>query len=265
MLNNTLWIVGVFLILALAKLLRFWFKKTKGSRGEGQLVRRLKKLRGEKRILRNAYVPSTGGKTKEIDVLLIANSGVYVFEMKNYSGWIYGSECKETWTQTLAGGKVKNKFYNPVWQNHNHIKALKSYIGVSDEDLPIHSIVVFGDDCRLKNLTLSGNTPVIQLKSVNRAVSEIAKRYSNKLPRVESVYQKLLPLTQVTKKEKVAHVKNIKTTIDKREKSIANKICPRCAAPLVERTAKKGANVVNRFWGCSNYPKCKFTTSVKQY
>ncbi|RMG86587.1 MAG: DUF2726 domain-containing protein [Chloroflexi bacterium] len=33
--------------------------------------------------------------------------------------------------------------------------------------------------------------------------------------------------------------------------------CPNCGAEMVLRTAKKGANKGNQFWGCSNYPTCK--------
>lgn len=34
--------------------------------------------------------------------------------------------------------------------------------------------------------------------------------------------------------------------------------CPRCGGKLVLRTAKKGANAGNSFWGCSNFPKCRY-------
>ena len=35
-------------------------------------------------------------------------------------------------------------------------------------------------------------------------------------------------------------------------------ICPKCGAALVLRTAKRGANAGKEFYGCSNYPKCKY-------
>lgn len=34
-------------------------------------------------------------------------------------------------------------------------------------------------------------------------------------------------------------------------------LCPTCGAPMVKRTAKRGQNAGNSFWGCSNYPKCR--------
>jgi restriction system protein len=35
--------------------------------------------------------------------------------------------------------------------------------------------------------------------------------------------------------------------------------CPTCQAPMVQRVAKRGSNVGNSFWGCSQFPKCKTT------
>ncbi len=39
-------------------------------------------------------------------------------------------------------------------------------------------------------------------------------------------------------------------------------ICPRCGNKLVLRTAKRGANLGNQFWGCSSYPKCKYIGNI---
>ncbi len=33
--------------------------------------------------------------------------------------------------------------------------------------------------------------------------------------------------------------------------------CPLCGSSMVKRTARKGANAGNEFWGCSNFPKCR--------
>lgn len=33
--------------------------------------------------------------------------------------------------------------------------------------------------------------------------------------------------------------------------------CPQCGAPMVLRTAKRGANAGNNFYGCTRYPACK--------
>jgi len=36
-------------------------------------------------------------------------------------------------------------------------------------------------------------------------------------------------------------------------------ICPLCGKQMVLRTAKKGSNVGEKFWGCSAFPKCRGT------
>ncbi len=38
--------------------------------------------------------------------------------------------------------------------------------------------------------------------------------------------------------------------------------CPRCGAPMVRRTARRGRNVGGQFWGCSRYPRCKGTRNL---
>lgn len=42
-----------------------------------------------------------------------------------------------------------------------------------------------------------------------------------------------------------------------------NNLCPKCGGKLVLRTATKGANAGNRFWGCANFPKCRYPKSSK--
>lgn len=39
-------------------------------------------------------------------------------------------------------------------------------------------------------------------------------------------------------------------------------VCPKCGGKLVLRTAKKGSNAGSQFYGCSNYPNCKYTKNL---
>jgi restriction system protein len=38
--------------------------------------------------------------------------------------------------------------------------------------------------------------------------------------------------------------------------------CPSCGSEMVGRTAKRGANAGSKFWGCSQYPRCRGTRAV---
>lgn len=40
-------------------------------------------------------------------------------------------------------------------------------------------------------------------------------------------------------------------------------VCPKCGVPMVLRTAKRGENAGEKFYGCPNYPKCRETFKAK--
>lgn len=49
-----------------------------------------------------------------------------------------------------------------------------------------------------------------------------------------------------------------------KEKAIAEEAprCPKCGAPMRQRTIKKGARQGETFWGCTDYPKCDGTRQM---
>ena len=44
---------------------------------------------------------------------------------------------------------------------------------------------------------------------------------------------------------------------DERASRIETPSCPRCQAPMVERTAKRGQHAGGEFWGCPKFPNCR--------
>ena len=40
------------------------------------------------------------------------------------------------------------------------------------------------------------------------------------------------------------------------------KRCPQCGHPMVLRTAQRGPQVGQQFWGCSQFPRCRGTLPV---
>lgn len=63
------------------------------------------------------FIARRGGTWYTIDLLMIHEKGIFVFESKNYSGWIFGSADQLNWTQSLQNGK-------PVWgQDCTHCMA----------------------------------------------------------------------------------------------------------------------------------------------
>ncbi|ARV19903.1 hypothetical protein AEP_02978 [Curvibacter sp. AEP1-3] len=48
-----------------------------------------------------------------------------------------------------------------------------------------------------------------------------------------------------------------------REASKPSIACPECGGAMVHRSAKRGANAGNMFWGCASYPRCKGTRALQ--
>lgn len=186
----------------------------KGRIGEFYTYQYLEKLAGEKKYLFNCYVPKDNGETTEIDVILVHETGIYVFESKNYSGWIFGNEDQKNWTQTLPQGRGrarKTQFLNPIIQNKIHLKWLKLFLK-DHPDVPFYSYIVFSDRCKLKDVKLTSfDHHVINRFDILKEVSDNADRVGKKLDHenIMTIYNKLYPLTQVDEAEKVAHIQNI--------------------------------------------------------
>jgi ssDNA-binding Zn-finger/Zn-ribbon topoisomerase 1 len=70
---------------------------------------------------------------------------------------------------------------------------------------------------------------------------------------MQYVYQELINSSnkEISNRE---HVQNIRKT----QKELSQRICPRCGGKLVKKTG-----IYGEFFGCDNYPKCKFVLKIK--
>ena len=302
-------------------------RQNTGRYGEYLTYKYLKHMEANgAKFLFNVYIPKGNGETTEIDVLMICPKGIFVFESKNYSGWIFGNESQKNWYQTLPTGRGrshKEHFYNPIMQNRSHIKHLKSLLG---EQFPMRSIIVFSDRCTLKSVQIKSNDiSVINRYNVSSVVSAICNQTPTDIlseGNITELYIKLYPFTQVDEIAKAQHIANVHNNLNGQPvrqttpeytppvvtalqtevtndttgihtevnslcietvaenaqppltelieqipvevKSIEKQIpkCPRCNGNLILRTATKGANAGNQFYGCSNYPKCKYIQNI---
>jgi len=94
---------------------------------------------------KNLIIPTARG-TSEIDHLIVSRYGLFVFELKDRSGWIFGDEKAKTWTAIHFGKKFR--FENPLHQNFGHVMALRDLLGISRGTL--HAAVVFRGDFQFK-------------------------------------------------------------------------------------------------------------------
>lgn len=223
--------------------------KIKGSVGELKVNATLHALGAEYISLHDVLIPNATGMTSQIDHIVLSEYGIFVIETKHYKGWIFGNEKAENWMQVIF--KEKHTFRNPVKQNWSHIYALKNILA----DFPqatYYPIVVFAGDATLKGIESS--VPVIYRHALNdtiRAASTKKCFSADEVLRIKA----LLESKAITEKGvKRQHVQNIQQDITERRLKMENLICPKCDGELKLRNGRNG-----KFYGCANYPRCRFT------
>lgn len=137
----------------------------------------------KKWIFKNIYLKKSDGKFTEIDVLAVYNTGVYVIECKYMAGKIIGDEDDRSWFQ-LKSNNACNEFLNPIIQNNIHINACKQIL--NKYKLPYYSIIVFGNNCTIPNITQyrAKNVFVIRKKECSALINQLISKqhmYSNQL------------------------------------------------------------------------------------
>ncbi len=199
-------------------------------------------------LIKNVTLPTEYGTT-QIDHILVSKYGIFVIETKNMKGWIFGSEHQKQWTQKIF--KHTNKFQNPLHQNYKHTKTLATCLDMSESG--IFSVIVFVGDSKFKtkmpeNVTYAGGL-IRFIKSKKEHILSSSEERSA----INKIHQGRLKPSIKTHREHVQHVKEIQAQKE------SKKSCPKCDSSMILRTSKKGENAGKKFWGCSQFPKCRAT------
>ena len=159
--------------------------------------------------------------------------------------------------EQLGGKNVeKHHFFNPIWQNRGHISNLNRILKYK---VPLFSAVVFSDRSELKNVEYDpSDCEIMHTSGVSSYLANMRRYMDDALSEeeVDRIYEKLLPYTTVTRQEKEDHVNRILYE----QQNIPK--CPYCGSNLVIRTARSGPRAGKQFFGCSNYPKCRYLQNI---
>ena len=228
----------------------------RGRIGESKVSSVLRSLPPEYLVINDVTIPDQDAAlhdnhTTQIDHIVVSPYGIFVIETKNYTGWIFGAEEAKKWKETF---KTKRGlfFYNPIKQNWGHTYALAEHlqlrIGV------FKPIVVFSDDCQLH---IDAKTPVVYISQLKDCIMSYAQEL---IPRqdIALIYNRICNLNLDGKTVENQHIRSIGDRFIEREATIQQGKCPRCGGALKLRNGKYGA-----FYGCSNYPKCRFTYNLQ--
>lgn len=237
----------IFILALVAFVCLLWFLPSKGKAGEMRVAKILSKLPEEEYRVINNLLIKQGNKTTQIDHVVVSEYRIFVIETKHYRGWIYGDANREYWTQNIYGNKYD--LWNPIHQNQGHIRALRRVL----TDIPpgvFVSIVTFS---RQASLDIRNSENVIYWDELKKLICSYHRKLIS-TEQAQNAYETLSVANIDSKENQKQHVRRVREQISKREETIAKGRCPRCGGELVLRKGTYGP-----FYGCSNYPRCKFT------
>ena len=203
-------------------------------------------VKGELKHLSNDYIVindimiNPDGYTHQIDHVVISKYGIFVIETKQYNGYITGSKYDKKWVRHI--GKQKIYYTNPILQNYGHIKSISELLHI--EENKILNIVCIPSNAKL-NIKDDGETV-----RINTLVDTISSHKDIIIDNPRELANIIKNNNIVDKKKRKQHIEYNRS----KKENITSNMCPKCGGILIKRTGKKG-----EFYGCSNYPRCKYT------
>ena len=229
-----------------------------------------------------------GDQSAQIDYLIICRKCNYVIECKN----LYGNieiDSQGNFSRVYNYGRQYKKegFYSPVTQNERHIALIKQII--KDRGLLQKVFVSNGEDSIWKSVIVLANPKtylnnkyakkeikqkVIRadqlvnfIKTTEAASKEMSLSDSQMKDAAERWLERCKPnpvdyTERFKPKEPITEEPNNASEDNTEPSGSAAPICKRCGVPMVKRVAKKGKNAGSEFWGCPNYPHCRYIVQI---
>lgn len=121
-------------------------KRIAGKEGELQAKKILNHYLNENDLLLNNVNISIHGRNTELDYVVINNNGIFIFEVKNFSGKLVGNEDDQYWNKyKISSGNKEyiKEIRNLIKQLKREIYLLKEYLKYYGVDLWIEGYVLF--------------------------------------------------------------------------------------------------------------------------
>ncbi|WP_302166746.1 topoisomerase DNA-binding C4 zinc finger domain-containing protein, partial [uncultured Ruminococcus sp.] len=183
------------------------------------------------------------------------------------------------------GKKIKEGFYSPVTQNQRHLQLIHDVVMNHKKNAimrlafdhwfsdyyqslvvlanPKNCIRNYSKDKQISQQVIRADQLISTIKKMNRNAKidsynqkdclKIAENFMEwnveKADAWQTAFEKSVPKSENDKEETQGTEQDIK-------------ICPRCGGKLVVRKAKKGIYIGNSFYGCENYPKCRYIQNI---
>lgn len=226
-------------------------------------------------------------RSAQIDFIVITRQIIFIIESKNLIGDIEIDESGSfIRNYEMYGKKIREGFYSPVTQNERHLQIIHD-IKMKSKSNAILRLTFdhWFSDFYKPLIVLANPKNCIRNKCKDKSVSEQVIRADqlistikrmNKNSKLDSYKQKdCLAIAEEFMNWNAPKPIEIPPTVEAplpvapkltpgiSDNTTEQKICPRCGGNLILRVAKNGKYAGNRFYGCSNYPKCKYIQNEK--
>ncbi len=253
-----------------------------GIFGEDSILFELKNSGMDLVVIRDLFIQTDDGRSAQIDFFVVTPFVNVIIECKNLFGNIeINSKGDFIRSFEYKGHKYKEGIYSPITQNERHMRI---YRECREKDRGTLTKILLGNSFVKYNksvVVLANPKTVLNDKYAKKEVKqqvircdhlikylkELKSDSRSNLKTMREIGEKVLAMniterTDYFKKfeDLAAEVKNnsISTDTSKGVPAGDALVCPRCGGQLILRTAKHGDNAGNQFWGCSNYPKCRY-------
>ncbi|MFI3201791.1 MAG: NERD domain-containing protein [Eubacteriales bacterium] len=262
-----------------------------GQKGEGAIIYELKHSGIPMMVIQDLYLEYED-LSAQIDFLIITRDKHFVVECKN----MYGDVVVENTGDFIRKfGKDSRKIYSPITQCERHLQVIKAIRKESKRNIvlkhffeknfenqyiPIvimanpngkinvkyapkdikHKII--GVDQLIRFIKNSNTSKEQSSEKIMESIAQFFLEKGTQNPRhYMEQYRKLVPPAPEDTKPLVES--DASESVTQELQSEEGKLCSRCGGTMVKRIAKRGEHTGNTFFGCSNYPKCRYTEAVE--
>ncbi|MBR1573131.1 MAG: NERD domain-containing protein [Lachnospiraceae bacterium] len=239
-------------------------------------------------VIQDLFLKTKDGRTAQIDFFVITPYANVIIECKNLFGNITINE-KGDFVRTFNYGKryYKSGIYSPITQNERHLSVYKE-CRQEDKNILIRAALEKGISSYTKSVVVLANSGTVvhdkyapkEIKNQVIRCDRLIRYLKSIKTDVKSSKKEMLALGEkvlvLDVKERTDYLKKYQELFDEylvnNNSDIAdsettveseNDTCPWCGNKLVLRTATKGKNAGNKFYGCSTFPKCRFIRNIK--
>lgn len=246
-----------------------------GLQGEKEIAFELKNANIGMYVLHDVTLSYEDLKA-QIDYVIVTKGYTYLVECKNLLGDItVDNQGQFMRSYEVKGKKIKEGIYSPYTQAVRHKEILKKrwlskrnklqimLWEKSFENMWYKPLVVLSNSKCLLNTKYAPNDVKKNTIRVDQLVSYIKRdlerydhdMYSSKKNMVE-LAESFLKDNEEAEYYDIAsrYQKDIESNKEKKVVGENVKVCPKCGGKLVERKGQYG-----EFYGCSNFPKCRYT------